>query len=702
MTLDFNTGAADASPKARRRISLRMFLSLLMLALSLLTVGGTGLIAYKLSYRSLTDLKEREFTLKNKNAASQIAALLDDPAKRIFDEYTHRAQIGELPVNDSLALGHELAERLRVRKRLAWISYSDAKTGDFTGAWHDKEGNVILNRSSPKVNGGLGKDELVGTDGQLTPYIHAKPETYDPRETEWFARAANSDVTAWSAPYDFADGQYGITASQSWRESGSSKAAGVFTVDFLLADLDYEMQLLSSPHRNDYVCVFQPNGQLLCAPGYMRKQPISMVGELVKTTYGTDQEGAYNQLLTVNQNGVKYMVALHSLTTSTGMKCVVASLSVARDVYAEASRTAVDIAEVGLVLLCVALAVGWGIAKRISFPLGVLSRDLQKVGDFDFSPGALKKSIFRELHILIESSERMKSGLRSFLRYVPEDLVRQLLHSGKDAELGVEPRHLTIFFSDIENFTGYSERVPKEQLVLDLSDYFDILTRAVRRNSGTIDKFIGDGLLAFFNAPFDVANHEQRACEAALAAVQELQPAGGHAEVSGAGKTPFRTRISLHAGDVLVGNVGTHERFAYTVLGDAVNACSRIEALNKVYGTSILASAKVRDKAGDGFEWRHVDRVAVAGRKGTINIHELLGVKGGGVDAGILRARDIYEEALGRYFARDFARARELFVKAGEARSGDRAAEMMMQRCDDLGGSRPEGDWDGVFVHTHK
>jgi adenylate cyclase len=243
--------------------------------------------------------------------------------------------------------------------------------------------------------------------------------------------------------------------------------------------------------------------------------------------------------------------------------------------------------------------------------------------------------------------------------------------------------------------------VPPAQIAEDLSGYFDILTRAVRKHSGTIDKFIGDGMLAFFNAPFDVPNHEQLACETALAAIHELQPVDDNFE-AGMAKLPFHTRIGLHAGDVLVGNVGTHERFAYTVLGDAVNAASRIEALNKVYGTSILASEDVRSKAGDGFEWRYVDRVAVAGRKGAINIHELLGAKGGEVGRDILRARDLYDEAMTSYFAQDFAKARDLFAQAEAARPSDKAAAVMMQRCDDLAKNVPGENWDGVFVHTHK
>ena len=699
MTQAPHDGTPAAAAKARARLTLRAVLSLLILGLSLITVGGTGIIAYRRSRSLLTELKQHEFAVNNRAAADEIERMLDEPAQLIFTEYIHRAQLGMLPLHDNLALGREFVERLRARKQLAWISYSDAATGDFTGASRNKNGDLILDRSHPGGNKGESEEVIVGEDGRLSPYHTDLPDApYDPRKREWYLHAASADTTVWSVPYDFMDGNFGITASRAWHESGSSGVTGVFTVDFFLRDLNRKMGELSREQK-DFVCVFQPDGALLCAPdGYLRQEFADTLGSLVKSNPPEDpaaDDNGETKLLTVRQDGEQYLVALRYLNTSTGLRCVVASLAENTRVYRDANHTVFIIGLSGLGLLLVALAVGWGIAKRISRPLVILSGDLQKIGHFDLTPGALKKSIFRELQILIESSERMKSGLRSFLHYVPRELVRQLLHSGSDAALGVEPRRLTILFSDIENFTSYSERTPPGEIAGHLSRYFEMLTGAVWKYSGTVDKFIGDGLLAFFNAPLDVPNHETRACEAALAVFDEKSSGNAAAPL------PFRTRIGLHTGEVLVGNVGTRERFAYTVLGDAVNAASRIEALNKVYGTAILASGDVREKTGDAFEWRHIDRVAVAGRRGSIEIHELIGAKGK-VPAAILRARDLHEQAMQSYFARDIARARELFAGAAAARPADKAAPLMAGRCDTFLQGRPGEDWDGVHIHERK
>lgn len=472
--------------------------------------------------------------------------------------------------------------------------------------------------------------------------------------------------------------------------------SGVFTVDFFLIELENYMGKLSY-QQGDFVCVFQPDGHILCGPkGPLREKFASTLSYLVSSSALQDAD-KYDHLVTVQHGGEKYLVALQRVETSTGLKCVVATIQSADQVYEDVYRSMKFIAIGGLLMLVLSAVLGWGIARRLATPLTLLSADLEKIRDLEFAPRPLRKPFFREVQVLLDSLERMKSGLRSFMRYVPRDVVKHLLLSGHDAALGVEPKVLTIFFSDIENFTGYTEKIPPARLVAHLSEYFEILRNAVRGASGTIDKFIGDGLLVFFNAPQDVPEHERCACEAALAAVEKLNAARG----TGEHDLPFRTRIGLHSGEVLVGNIGTSERFAYTVLGDPVNTASRIENLNKVYGTDILASGSVHEKAGDGFEWRHVDRVAVVGRKGALEVYELLGVKGA-VSSDILRARDLYEQALKFYFEKNLAQARDLFVGADEARPADVAAQIMIHRCEDLLKNNPGDDWDGVFIHKHK
>jgi adenylate cyclase len=291
----------------------------------------------------------------------------------------------------------------------------------------------------------------------------------------------------------------------------------------------------------------------------------------------------------------------------------------------------------------------------------------------------------------------MKASLRSFGHYVPTALVEDVITSGQEARLGGECRVLTIHFSDIVGFTSISEMLDPTQLVEHLGEYLQAMAEIVRLHDGTIDKFMGDGILAFYNAPHPVPDHAAQACRAALLAhgrLRELRP-GWQA----AGKPAFRTRIGLHTGEALVGNIGAPERFAYTVIGDAVNLASRLEALNKVYGTEILTSQEVRDAAGSEFVWRQLDRVAVVGRREGTLVNELLGEQGN-VPAPVLQARDLYEQALAAYFAQRFAEAALGFRAAAAALPTDRAAVQMAERAEVYQHFPPGETWGGLYLQT--
>jgi adenylate cyclase len=200
-----------------------------------------------------------------------------------------------------------------------------------------------------------------------------------------------------------------------------------------------------------------------------------------------------------------------------------------------------------------------------------------------------------------------------------------------------------------------------------------------------------------------VTGHERRASEAAAEVQRRL--AAFDREGAAEGWPPFATRIGLATGEVLVGNIGTPHRLSYTAIGDAVNLASRLEALNKVYGTAILATGEVRQAAGDGLEWRHLDRVTVPGRNEPLELYELLGRRGE-VEQERLGVRDLHEAALGAHLAGDFDAAERGFQAVLEASPMDKAAAIMLAHTVEARTEQSRkgrrGDWSGVHAHTSK
>ena len=203
-------------------------------------------------------------------------------------------------------------------------------------------------------------------------------------------------------------------------------------------------------------------------------------------------------------------------------------------------------------------------------------------------------------------------------------LVKGLIKSGIPLSLGVEKRFLTIFFSDLENFSAHAEQSTPNDLLDQMSVYFEQVSQAISDEEGTVDKFIGDGIMAFRGAPAALPDQALRACAGALRAARRMEQVneGWRAQ----GRATFRIRIGLNSAEVLVGNVGSSERFSHTVMGDGVNVAARLEGMNKIYGTTICISDSVFDGVAQEVVARPLRRVRVRGRKQEFMIYELLGI----------------------------------------------------------------------------
>ncbi len=237
------------------------------------------------------------------------------------------------------------------------------------------------------------------------------------------------------------------------------------------------------------------------------------------------------------------------------------------------------------------------IAKRIARPLLALSQDMGRIQELQLEADLEINTNISEVAIMHVALENMKMGLRSFRKFVPADLVTQLISMQKEAVLGTSKQELTIFFCDLENSTTAGEMLSSEDLNRLMTGYFQTVTRILQKHGATVDKFIGDAVMAFWNAPLPLPDHALRGARASLEIRKEMDIQ--QLEWQDKGLPALATRIGLNTGIVLVGNVGHEKRLSYTAMGDAVNLASRLESLNKYYGTRILVGEETLARLGD-------------------------------------------------------------------------------------------------------
>jgi adenylate cyclase len=304
--------------------------------------------------------------------------------------------------------------------------------------------------------------------------------------------------------------------------------------------------------------------------------------------------------------------------------------------------------------------------------------------------------------VLVEEKEKRKVQAE-FSNYLSPEVIRRLLI---DPRL-VDPKKtdITVMFSDIRGFTTISERLDAQELALFLNQYLSDMTRIVFKNNGTLDKYIGDAVMAFWGAPYEEPGHAAKACNAALemmTRVRELQK-----EWEAQGKPSLEIGIGLNTGVASVGRMGSSLRRGYTALGDAVNLSSRLEGLNKDYGTHIIVNETTyRAASDDGFVFRELDLMRVKGKLQPVTIYQLMGRQadfaGDGSTEMVRLQVELFARARELYRRREWEAALDAFQELLEKWPKDGPAHVYVERCQEYLDAEPPADWDGVFVMSHK
>jgi class 3 adenylate cyclase len=321
-----------------------------------------------------------------------------------------------------------------------------------------------------------------------------------------------------------------------------------------------------------------------------------------------------------------------------------------------------------------------------------------------FQPALLLKRI--EVHLLVEAQKKVLEDQQrkleifntslqdAFSRYLSPVVVNEIIQDPSKLNLGGEKREMTVLFTDIQDFSTITEHLEPARLVGLLNLYLSTMSSIITENLGTIDKYVGDAIIAFFGAPLRHEDHAVLACRSALQMKRAEKELNKNITEKQLSPLPLFTRIGINTGSMVVGNMGSENKLNYTVMGAAVNLASRLEGVNKLYRTGgILISEYTMNDIGDEFICRGLDRVRVVGISSPVRIYEITGFKDGASAADMEKAA-AWEEAMAFFEGRQYEKAKDIFSSLAGAE--DETAKLYAGRCREFIAAPPPGDWDGV------
>jgi adenylate cyclase len=350
-------------------------------------------------------------------------------------------------------------------------------------------------------------------------------------------------------------------------------------------------------------------------------------------------------------------------------------------------------------VMVISVILSFVLARSASRPIESLVLLSQKIGKLDFTHKVRADSNIIEIKNLSHSMNLMQIGLQAFTQYLPKDVLKSLFDTGTGAIPGGKEKDVVIIFADIVNFTHYSESLAPNDLVLQLNEYLGCFSSVIIRNEGTVDKYIGDAVMAYWNAPLDCDDYAFKACKTAIQGLDNLSFL--QKEWARLNKPVFKARVGINTGNVVLGNIGTEEHLSYTVIGDNVNLASRLEGLNKVYDTTIMISDATLKACGDRLVSRPIDLVGVKGKDKKIMVHELMGLTNE-TSSKIVNFCSDFKTAFAAYVKKDWPVGLSLFQKLASENPDDKLCQIYVDRCKDYQQNPPDASWDGGYQFHEK
>jgi adenylate cyclase len=538
---------------------------------------------------------------------------------------------------------------------------------------------------------------------------------YEPRSRAWYVglKDVPDEEVFWTEPYIFfTTKDLGITASVKWHDRGLEY---VFAADILLTSItDFTRRDTTQLSKYSQTAVYTKDWRVVGLPRHQKYQDQESVRRALLLRIDEIQipelHAAVNMtrrhqeigktikesgkvIFSYESQGETWWAGVTSYPLGKKRQLRIGILVPNNDLLEGITQLRLHILVATLVTLLAALAYSFLLARSYSRPLEALAAQSRRIRDLDFQADEKIGANLHEFKQLEEAQAQSLAALQSFSRYVPLEIVKELMAKGEVARIGGHSEILTVLFSDIAGFTNISEAMSPEALTNHLAGYFQAMIDALHHHGATVDKIVGDAIVAFWGAPTPMPDHADRGMQAVLECRSTLEDLNQTWRAQGLPALP--TRFGLATGPVVVGNMGARTRLAYTVLGDTVNLASRLEGLNKVYGTGVLVDLGTQESCGDRYAWRHLDRIVVAGKTQATDIFEVLG-EAGKVPPGKLAAARRYEAAWDRYRSGDFSQALEVLAGFEAEFGSDAAVARLRQVCEAYCNQPPGKDWDGI------
>ncbi|MBI4796050.1 MAG: adenylate/guanylate cyclase domain-containing protein [Deltaproteobacteria bacterium] len=624
------------------------------------------------------------------------------PASTVVEISARLAKTGVLSCSNHQQLELYTAGVLKSFPQICMLFLGDEQ-GNYLRSWRLPDGNIetriIERQTSPP------RDVIKYCDPECKAL---RTETssdikYDPRDRPWYKGAKQTGGNYWTDLYIlFRNKKPAVTSAYPLTDN-QGKLLGVWGTDIELDEMSDFLKNLKIG-KNGLAFIVNEKNEVVAYPdasrivkeeqGKLRPIRVEELGLGSITTAFEEYVKTGHNKLVVESQGKRYLASIREFPQSFAAPWKVVVVVPEDDFVGGAKIIIRDTVFICLVILLISIFMAILLARAISKPIKLLTEETKKIRDFHLEDSPAIKSRIKEIQLMGHAVSAMRAGLQAFRRYVPAELVRQLVQTGEGANLGGHKRELTVFFSDIAGFTTIAEQLGPEELMLHLSEYFDELTQILSEHRGTVDKYIGDGIMAFWGAPLPDADQASRACQAALLCQEKLQVL--NQKWADAGKIVLPTRIGISTGETVVGNVGSSERINYTVMGDNVNLASRLEGANRIYATRILVSQATYDKVADEFWFRPVDIIAVKGKTAETTVYELMGRKGAGETDSIAELCREFTRGFNTYLERNWTAGTDIFARLAQKFPGDAPTALYLSRCRQYLEQPPAADWKGV------